>query len=158
MIKQEVLQDTQTDLQVQQQQQHMPARPPTGRGQKAQGAQAARDGNAGRKGTGRGKVNPQGPPGAAATGPAGFIRGSRQVAVLLHLHVPELQELWQQQQQAEQRVAAAAASALNRVADTFLGAYGVFRSLVAAVADLDILAGFAQVGCAAVKMRGRGIC
>lgn len=70
------------------------------------------------------------------------------MAVLLHLHAPELQELWQQQQQAEQRAAAAAASALNRVADTFLGAYGVFRSLVAAVADLDILAGFAQVSCA----------
>jgi DNA mismatch repair ATPase MutS len=46
---------------------------------------------------------------------------------------------------AEQQVAAAAAAALDGVAETFLGSYGVFRSLVAAVADLDVLAGFAHV-------------
>jgi DNA mismatch repair ATPase MutS len=65
--------------------------------------------------------------------------------MILHVCVPELQQMWEEVQAAEQQVAAAAAAALDRIAQTFLGAYGVFRSLVGAVADLDVLAGFAQV-------------
>jgi DNA mismatch repair ATPase MutS len=64
---------------------------------------------------------------------------------LLHVQVPELQELWQEVAAAEQQVASAAADALSQAAETFLGSYGVFRGLVRAVADLDVLAGFAQV-------------
>jgi DNA mismatch repair ATPase MutS len=65
--------------------------------------------------------------------------------LLLHVHVPELQQMWGEVQVAAQQVVVAAAAALDRVAQTFLESYGVFRSLAAAVADLDVLAGFAQV-------------
>jgi hypothetical protein len=59
--------------------------------------------------------------------------------------VPQLQQLGQQLAALRARVAAAAAAALGRAAEGLLGAYGSLKALVAAVAELDVLAGFAQV-------------
>lgn len=119
-------------LQDGQQQQQGTGRPPAGRG-------AGKAARGGRGGGGRGRQGGSAPTAAAGTG------GDGQPAVLLHVHLPELQEMQQDVRAAEEQVVAAAAAALDGVAGTFLGSYGVFRSLVAAVADLDVLAGFAQV-------------
>lgn len=138
VVQQELLHQGSQQAQQQQQLQHQtPAKPPRN---SRKGHQGARKGGAAATAASRRGA------GSMAGGPAGHsVPGAGSQLLVLHLHVPELQDLWQQLQEAEQQVAAAAAAALSRVADTFLGAYGVFRSLVAAVADLDVLAGFAQV-------------
>jgi hypothetical protein len=121
-------------------------KPPPARGSKAAAAAAATAG----LGRGGGKKSQQntgarGFPAAADAGMRGAAGGE---TLLLHVHVPELQQMWAEVQDASQQVAGAAAAALDRVAQTFLESYGMFRSLAAAVADLDVLAGFAQVCCA----------
>jgi hypothetical protein len=145
LVKQELLTDGQdSTLLSQQQQQQGSSKAPTGRGTKAANV---------RGGAGRGR---KGAAGRGSSTPAAAAGGDGQ-SVLLHVCVPELQQMWEEVQAAEQQAVAAAAAALDRVAQTFLGAYGVFRSLVAAVADLDVLAGFAQV-CMLLGLRHIELC
>lgn len=63
---------------------------------------------------------------------------------MVHVHIPLLQELFTEVQQATQQLEAAAAVALNRAASTLLDSYTVFKGLIKAVSELDVLAGFAE--------------
>jgi hypothetical protein len=80
---------------------------------------------------------------AAAAGSRGGV-GASSDQLLLHVAVPSLAALAEQRQQAEQASTAAAAAALAGAAEGYLAAYGTLKCLMAAVAELDVLAGFAQ--------------
>lgn len=122
---------------------HVQGKPPKGRSSKGK-PPAVRQGAA------------QGKAGAAAARTTEAIEGPlprhgssshREGCLLLHVHVPALCTLQQQLQKAKAEVDSAAVAAVSRVAWVFLDACRVFRSLVDAVADLDVLAGFSQVCC-----------
>jgi hypothetical protein len=94
-------------------------------------------GSKGRGGKGRGHT--------AAAAAVGFAADEEEGLLLLHVEVPELAVLAQELQHGQQQLASAASAAVGRATAAFLGSYGMFIAMVAAAAELDVLAGFAAV-------------
>jgi hypothetical protein len=95
-------------------------------------------GSRGRGGRGRGRN--------AAAAAGGFAADEEDgLLLLLHVEVPELAGLAQELQHAQQQLTSAASTAVGRASAAFLGSYGMFKAMVAAAAELDVLAGFASV-------------
>jgi hypothetical protein len=101
-------------------------------------------GAAGGRGRGRGRGGRGKGRSAAAAGDRA-ITSDEDGLLLLHVQVPDLACLAQELVQAQQQLAAAAAAAVGRDTAAFLGSYGIFKAMVAAAAELDVLAGFASV-------------
>lgn len=95
----------------------------------------------GAKGRGRGASSR----GRGRTAAAGAAEGGTGGHVIVNIHIPLLQELAADIQQAQQQLELAIATALNYAASVFMDSYSLFRSLVKAVSELDVLAGFASV-------------
>jgi hypothetical protein len=94
-------------------------------------------GSRGRGGRGRGRN--------AAAAAGGFAADEEDGLLLLQVEVPELACLAQELQHAQQQLTSAASAAVGRASAAFLGSYGMFKAMVAAAAELDVLAGFASV-------------
>jgi hypothetical protein len=97
----------------------------------------------GSRGKGRGRGG-RGKGRTAAVAAAG-VCDEHEGLLLLHVEVPELASLARELQQAQQQLAAAAAAAVGRATAAFFGSYSMFKAMVAAAAELDVLAGFASI-------------